>query len=59
MRKQVLNGMRSFTEIDDKIKIHSRYWRHIRIIGITYFGGSYSVEIEVGEPITWKPLDTG
>ena len=51
MRKQVLHGMRSFTEIDDKIKIHSRYWRHIRIIGITYFGGSYSVEIEVGEPI--------
>jgi hypothetical protein len=51
MRKQVLHGMRSFTEIDDKIKIHSRYWRHIRIIGITYFGGSYSVEIEVAEPI--------
>lgn len=43
MRKQVLNGMRSFAEIDDKIKIHSRYWRHIRIIGVTYFGGSYSV----------------
>lgn len=51
MRKQIFYGMRSFTEIDDKIKIHSRYWRRIKIINIEYFGGAYTVKIEVEEPV--------
>lgn len=51
MRKQILYGMRSLAEIDDKIKIHSRYWRRIKIISIEYFGGGYILELEVGEPV--------
>lgn len=51
MRKQIFYGMRSLAEIDDKIKIQSRYWRRIKIISIEYFGGGYILELEVGEPV--------
>ena len=54
IRSHSFYGLRSFAEIDDKIKQHARYWKHVKLVHVEYFGGAYQIAVEVKGEINEK-----